>query len=204
MRQSNWPQGFIKASANGPCRALQMQAKAPITHFMRYFQGEVRSHKASYVDINVTVNIDTTLKNDSQMGRLMNTYINLPVQDLARSKRFFEALGFVFNDQFSDDTALSMMLGETSFAMLLTHEKFSAFTDKKIADTSKTSQVLIALQLASREAVAEMTAAAVENAGSEARRPEDHGFMYSHAFADPDGHIWEPFWMNAQETEGAA
>ena len=26
--------------------------------------------------------------------------------------------------------------------------------------------------------------------------PEDHGFMYQRTVADPDGHIWEPFWMD--------
>ncbi|WP_240220911.1 hypothetical protein [Rheinheimera hassiensis] len=25
---------------------------------------------------------------------------------------------------------------------------------------------------------------------------QDLGFMYSRALTDPDGHIWEPFWMD--------
>ncbi|MGZ2256352.1 VOC family protein [Roseobacter sp. A03A-229] len=133
----------------------------------------------------------------------MNTYINLPVQNLSRSRRFFEALGFAFNDQFSDETALSMVIGETSFAMLLTHEKFRSFTDKQIADTSKTIQVLVALQLESKDAVTDMMATAVKHGGAEARAPDDHGFMYGHAFTDPDGHIWEPFWMDTQAASGA-
>lgn len=32
---------------------------------------------------------------------------------------------------------------------------------------------------------------------------EDLGFMYGHAFADPDGDIWEPFWMELQAMESA-
>lgn len=125
----------------------------------------------------------------------MNTYINLPVADLSRSRAFFEALGFSFNDAWSDETALSMPIGESSFAMLLTHEKYKTFTDKDIADTSKTSQVLIGLQLDSRSAVDAMINAAIKHGGAAARPPEDHGFMYGHAFSDPDGHVWEPFWM---------
>lgn len=134
----------------------------------------------------------------------MNTYINLPVQDLPRARRFFEALGFAFDDRFSDDTALGMVIGETSFAMLLTHGKFKTFTDKQIADTDKTCQVLIALQLDSVEAVKEMMAVAVKNGGMQARPPEDHGFMYGHAFTDPDRHTWEPFWMDDSATLEAA
>ena len=132
----------------------------------------------------------------------VNTYINLPIADLDRTRRFFEALGFSFNDQFSDETALGMQIGATSYAMLLTHEKFKTFTDKAIADTNKTSQVLIALQLESRAAVDAMMAAAIENGGAEARPAEDHGFMYEHAFADPDGHVWEPFWMDPGAMDG--
>ncbi|XWN33619.1 MAG: VOC family protein [Devosia sp.] len=133
----------------------------------------------------------------------MHSYINLPVADLGRSRSFFEALGFRFNDQFCDGTALAMEIGETSSAMLLTHEKYQTFTDKRIADTSETSQVLIALQLDSREAVDAMMQAATANGGHEARSVEDHGFMYGHSFADPDGHVWEPFWMNPEAMEGA-
>ena len=32
--------------------------------------------------------------------------------------------------------------------------------------------------------------------GAEPRRRQDHGFMYGRSFEDPDGHIWEPMWMD--------
>jgi uncharacterized protein len=31
--------------------------------------------------------------------------------------------------------------------------------------------------------------------------PVDHGFMYSRSFRDPDGHIWEFFYMDP-DAEG--
>ena len=31
---------------------------------------------------------------------------------------------------------------------------------------------------------------------AEADGAEDHGFMYTSSFQDPDGHIWEVFWMD--------
>lgn len=126
----------------------------------------------------------------------MNVYINLPVADLARSRAFFEALGFSFDDRFCNDEAIGMKISDTSFAMLLTHEKFATFTPRAIADASKTVEALIAIQLDSREAVDEIMATAVANGGAAHRPPEDHGFMYGHAFSDPDGHVWEPFWFN--------
>ena len=133
----------------------------------------------------------------------MNVYINLPVADLDRSRAFFGALGFDFNDAFSDGTALAMRISETCYAMLLTHEKFARFTPRPIADARKATEVLTALQLDSRAAVDGMVATALASGGSAVRDPEDHGFMYGHAFADPDGHIWEPFWMNPDATGDA-
>lgn len=132
----------------------------------------------------------------------MNVYINLPVADLDRSRAFFGGLGFEFNDQFSDDTALAMRISDTCFAMLLTHAKFAGFTPRRIADASQTTEVLTALQLESREAVDRLTDRALANGGGVVRDAEDHGFMYGRAFADPDGHIWELFWMNADAMGG--
>ena len=124
-----------------------------------------------------------------------SVYINLPVADLSRSRRFFETLGFTFNDNFSDDTALGMEVNDHCSVMLLTHEKFASFTPREIADTSKTTEVLTCLQLATREAVDDICDKALKNGASYIREPKDHGFMYERAFADPDGHIWEVFSM---------
>jgi hypothetical protein len=33
---------------------------------------------------------------------------------------------------------------------------------------------------------------------------QDHGFMMSRTFADPDGHVWEPMWMDPAVAQGDA
>ena len=38
-------------------------------------------------------------------------FVNLPVEDLDRSVRFFTALGFRFNPQFTDENATAMIIG---------------------------------------------------------------------------------------------
>ena len=58
--------------------------------------------------------------------------------------------------------------------------------------------MLVALPCADRAAVDALVQGAIA-AGGKAHRPQqDLGFMYSQAFEDPDGHIWEPFWMDPQ------
>lgn len=124
-------------------------------------------------------------------------FINLPVRDLKRTIAFFNALGFKFDERFTNDDAAGLIINEGhSYAMLLTHKHFKSFIKNDIADPSKVTQVLIALKYDSREAVDEIVRKAVEAGGKDAREPQDVGFMYGRAFADPDGHVWEPFWMD--------
>ena len=129
------------------------------------------------------------------MSRLI--FVNLPVTDLGRSSAFYESLGFTRNPQFSDDTAACMVLSDVIHVMLLTHDKFRNFTPKDIADAHRTSEVLICISCDSREAVDEMTDGALAAGGREPNKPQDYGMMYGRSFEDPDGHIWEPMWMDA-------
>lgn len=122
-------------------------------------------------------------------------FVNLPVKDLDKSMAFYKNLGFEFNPKFTDETAACMVISEANYAMLLTHEKFAGFGPNPIGDAHAQTAVMIAISLDSREAVDDMTAKAVASGGKTFRDVEDHGFMYGHAFQDPDGHVWEPFFM---------
>ena len=130
-------------------------------------------------------------------------FLNLPVADLPAARTFYEAIGATNNPQFTDETAACMVLTETIHVMLLTHEKFAQFTPKKIADAHATSEVLICISADSREGVDEMTDAALAAGGREPRERQDYGFMYSRSFEDPDGHIWEPMWMDLEAATEA-
>lgn len=130
-----------------------------------------------------------------------NIFVNLPVKDLNRSKEFFGKLGFTFNPQFTDENAACMIIGEKIYSMLLAEQYFSTFTPKKIADAKTTSEVLIALSCGSREEVGEMVKKAVAAGGKTYNEAKDHGFMLQHGFEDPDGHIWEVFYMDPSSVQ---
>lgn len=135
------------------------------------------------------------------MSRLI--FVNLPVADLPRATAFYEAIGADKNTQFSDETASCMVLSETIHVMLLTHDKFREFTPKKVADARETSEVLICISEDSRDGVDAITEKALAAGGREPRDPQDYGFMYSRSFEDPDGHIWEPMWMDLEAATAA-
>ncbi|WP_367875051.1 VOC family protein [Luteolibacter sp. Populi] len=124
-------------------------------------------------------------------------FVNLPVKNLDASIAFFTALGFSFNPQFTDENATCMILGPNLYSMLLTHPYFAGFAPREIADSSKVCEVLVALQLESREKVDEIVSKAVAAGGATYNEPKDHGFMYQHGFTDLDGHVWEVFFMSA-------
>lgn len=123
-------------------------------------------------------------------------FVNLPVADLPRSMAFYAALGFTNNPHFTDETAACMVWGEGIHVMLLTHDKWKSFTDRPIPP-STSSEVMIAITLDSKDAVNALVDAGAAAGGTvDLNPPQDHGFMYQRTLADPDGHIWEPFWMD--------
>ena len=139
---------------------------------------------------------------------IQQLFVNLPVKDLAKTVEFFTALGFTFNPQFTDDSATFMIISENIMVMLLVESRFQEFTPKTICDSHKSTEVLNALQLESREKVLEFVEKAVAAGGKTYAEPKDHGFMIQHGFEDLDGHIWEVFWMDpagfAQAHAGSA
>jgi uncharacterized protein len=126
-------------------------------------------------------------------------YINLPVKDLKRSMGFFQRLGFTFNEQFTDEKAACLVIGDNIYSMLITEPFFRTFTNKEICDAHSNTEVLIAIDVDSREEVDEMVKKAVEAGGSTYMEPQDHGWMYYHSFADPDGHQWEVLFTDESE-----
>lgn len=128
-------------------------------------------------------------------------FINLPVKDLDKSMAFFKAIGFSFNPQFTDKTAACMVINDNIYAMLLTHNKVKEFTNKPIADAHKTLEVLTALAVESKTKVNELADRAIKAGGTEAYSPKDYGFMFARSFEDPDGHIWEVFWMDQTRVQ---
>lgn len=135
---------------------------------------------------------------------MRSIFVNLPVADVARSRAFFGALGFSFNEQFSDGSTVCLVIEENIFAMLMTHERFADFVNGAIADAHSTTEALFALSADSREEVDRLQAAALDHGGKPWKPAQDHGFMYGTSFVDPDGHVWEAVWMDPAVASGEA
>ncbi|PFG18880.1 VOC family protein [Serinibacter salmoneus] len=86
---------------------------------------------------------------------------NLQVADVARTREFWTALGYSFNETYSAEN------------------------------------------LPSRDAVDTLVEGVLAGGGAAARPMEDLGFVDTRAFRDLDGHIWEPFFMDAYRFPSA-
>ena len=132
-------------------------------------------------------------------------FVNLPVAHLQRSRAFLEALGAVNEPRFTDETAAMMSFSDAIHVMILTHDKFSQFTPRPIADAKAGSEVLLALSADSRESVDSTVERAVTAGGTADPAPkQDYGVMYGRSVTDPDDHIWEIIWMEPAAAERGA
>jgi uncharacterized protein len=123
-------------------------------------------------------------------------FANLPVKDLDKTIKFFTHLGFTFNPQFTDENATCMNIGNDSFVMLLVEKFFKKFINKEICDTTKYTEVILALSANNREQVDNMITKAIEAGGKEYMKSQDYGWMYHRSFEDINGHIWELVYMD--------
>lgn len=123
-------------------------------------------------------------------------FVNLPVKDLEASKRFYEALGFSINPDYTDETAACVVISETIFVMILTESKFRQFIVNEISDAANTTEMINALSVESREQADAMLEKALAAGGKAWKPVMEEGPMYSTSFQDLDGHVWEPIYMD--------
>ncbi|MEV8021679.1 VOC family protein [Streptomyces sp. NPDC086554] len=128
-------------------------------------------------------------------------FVNLAVNDVDSTKKFFTELGYTINPQFTTDDCACVVISDTIVAMMLGKKRYQDFTDKQIADSRSTSEALLCLSAESREKVDELVDKAVA-AGATAGRTQDYGMMYGRSFDDLDGHTWEIMWMDPTAVEG--
>jgi predicted lactoylglutathione lyase len=133
------------------------------------------------------------------MSRLI--FVNLPVRDLPAATAFFKALGFGFDERFTDESCACMIVSEQAYVMLLTESRFADFTKKPVADARHSTEAILCVSAESRDAVDAFADAALRAGAEQAGDPMDHGFMYGRSFHDLDGHLWEVMWMSAEAVE---
>lgn len=126
--------------------------------------------------------------------------INLPVQDLSKSKAFFSALGYGFDPQVSCEQAAMLIIAQDSIHVMLTKpDFFQSLIDKPMMRASQANELVLCLACESREELDNLIARASAAGARIPHPPEDHGFMVDQGFEDLDGHLWNLVWVASKD-----
>ncbi len=126
---------------------------------------------------------------------ISSIFLAMPVENVARSITFFEALGFRINPQFTNDESACVVISDNIFAMISNHEKYQSFSEKELP-SKDAAEVIFSLQCESTDEVKSIAEKAFAAGGRRVNDPTDQGFMFSWGFEDLDGHLWDLFWMD--------
>ncbi len=126
--------------------------------------------------------------------------ITLGVGDLARARRFYEAIGWV-TDADPDDDVVFFQAGEMVVALW---DRTRLAKDSEVEDSPGWGGITLAVNFATQEEVDAVIEEA-RAAGARIGREPDETFWggYSGVFIDPDGHPWEvahnPHWTITED-----
>ena len=123
--------------------------------------------------------------------------VNLPVKDLATSTRFFADLGFHRDERLATESTEAVIVSDDIYVLLIDQSHFTAITKREIPDAAATSEVILQLQVDSRQRVNELANKAFAGGALAANEANDQGLLYGRSFRDPDGHYWDVFCIDA-------
>lgn len=126
-------------------------------------------------------------------------WINLPSTDLSKTRTFFEAIGFTYNEKYSHDRMASFIApGKVNLVIcFFPPDHLKKFMGNIVADSHQSNEVLISVGANSKEEVDALAKTVTENGGTVFSDPSEiDGWMYNCAFMDPDGNRWNSLYMD--------
>lgn len=130
---------------------------------------------------------------------IKSLWINLPVNDVQKSKDFFTQIGFSLNTQFGvRDDAVSFIIGESGITLMLFEKSlYEIFAGTKLANNPNSGEVLFSFDAESVEEVDEMAKKVVDAGGTLYGEPAyKDKWMYGCGFIDTDGQRWNVLYMD--------
>lgn len=130
--------------------------------------------------------------------KLKKIWSNLGVSDLERTTKFYNALGFKPNGKHSVTEELtSFLVGDDDFVMhFFLKDILKTAMKGEITDPENSTEVIFTLSAESKAQVDNWAKEVEKAGGTLISEPEEFGERYyGFAFADPDGHKFNVFYM---------
>ena len=83
--------------------------------------------------------------------------------------------------------------------IIIVHREHLKTCAHKLLSDNVTTQLLIAIEVETKEKANNLVLLAFENGANRYRDSADHGWMYYDSFVDPDGHQWEVLFSDMSE-----
>lgn len=126
-------------------------------------------------------------------------WLNLPVRDIDRSKKFFLDIGFRENPIHKDSSEMAgFYVGNHDFVlMLIIEDVFKSMAQHEICDNESGSQFLLNIDVQNKHEVDELEALVIKAGGEVFQSAKlSQGWLYGFGFKDPDGHRWAVIYMD--------
>jgi len=123
-------------------------------------------------------------------------WANVGVSDLARTEKFYNALGFKPNGKHSTTKELtSFLMSDDNFVMhFFLKDILEPAMKGKIADTQNVNEIIFTLSAESKTEVDQWATAVEKAGGTNISQPEEFGEgYYGFVFADPDRNEFNVF-----------
>ena len=123
-------------------------------------------------------------------------WLNLPVKDVNKSRAFFTQIGCQLNTHGNTETSASITIGGST-VMLYDEKAFKSFVNNEISDPTKSTEVLISFDVASKEDADDIAKKVLLAGGRTGHQPKEmDGWLYGFVFSDLDGHRWNVVYMD--------
>ena len=117
-------------------------------------------------------------------------FINLPVDDLEKSKNFYTEIGFTVNPLFTFYDQICMVWSEHIYVMLQTKYFFYSGNKTQVLNLNNNSSSTFTLPVGGTKEVNEIVERGLKAGGTEPNKPIDEGYMQIRTIVDLDGHTW--------------
>lgn len=116
-------------------------------------------------------------------------WANLGVENLDRTTKFYNDLGFTPNGHNTNEELRSFIFGDDNFIIhFFIKERFKWAVNDEMADLKLGNEIIFSLSAESKEEVDQWLVAVKKAGGVIFAEPQNYGQGYFFGFADPDGH----------------
>jgi len=127
-----------------------------------------------------------------------NIWINLPVNDIQSSLKFYTEIGFKINENYAiSNESASLFIGDNNVVLMLFQNTFfKNITERKIGKYENDTEVLFSIDSESIESVDFLSEKVSKAGGKIVKAPNGDQNMYGFMFLDIDNHSWNVLYMN--------